>query len=155
MKFIIVGGLGTLTNLLIFTLLVTKTDLLLFDFNFFIFLGVKITHLDLEKLIASVFCFWVAASQNYLFNEKWTFSNSRVAKIDKKRYRNFVFLSLIALSVNVTVLMITSRLMQMYFFPQGIPTNTLWEVTPQAVGILSGVFINFIVSKKIVFKKEK
>jgi dolichol-phosphate mannosyltransferase len=55
-KFAVTGGLGTVTNLLIFFLLVDVANL--------------------NQVLISVCCFFVASIQNYILNHKWSFGQS-------------------------------------------------------------------------------
>ncbi len=83
-RFGIVGGLGTLTNLALFFVLV-----------------------DLYGMAAlrGVFvCFAVAVSQNYALNELWTFATEGDGHLAWVRYWKFVLASLAGLAVNAVVL---------------------------------------------------
>lgn len=121
-KFAIVGGLGTITNLLIFFIFVDK-------------IGFNVT-------LISTFAFLVAVSQNYYLNHFWTFSHVTIKqKPSFKNYIRFVFVSLTGLVVNLIVLNLL-----LYFFV------FKYKVFAQGIGIFAGFLINFIGSKKIVFK---
>lgn len=83
-RFAIVGGLGTLTNLVLFYVLVD--------------LG------SLAPLLGTVVCFAVAVSQNYVLNELWTFATAGDGRLAGRRYAKFVVASLVGLGVNLVVL---------------------------------------------------
>jgi putative flippase GtrA len=129
-KFAIVGGAGTITNLAIF-----------FFFADF---------LNFYPLFVSVLSFCVSVTQNYLFNAAWTFSDTTGRKRFSlrgvrfgRRYFLFVSSSLIGLGVNVAILYTLSR-----FF--SFPLKTI----PQAIGILCGMVANFTLAKTVVFKEK-
>ena len=123
-KFAITGGLGTITNLLIF------------------FLSVDMA--GLEPVPVSVFCFFVAGTQNYIINHKWSFKqNNHAEPLSIKKWFMFLLGSLLGFLVNVSVM----RFM--------ISNFTLpWKTIAQACGILAGLIFNFIVSKLVVFRKK-
>ena len=124
LKFLLVGGLGTITNLTIFFLLV---DIL----NF-------------RHIPVSVGAFIVTVVQNYLLNHYWTFSD-----VTKKKSANinglikFLFLAIIGLTINIIVLTTILSL----FNPQ-------FKVIAQAFGIAGGTIFNFIGSKYWIFYEK-
>jgi len=100
-KFCIVGGLGTITNLVIFYFL---ADLL-----------------NLQALVASTICFLVAASQNYFLNGIFSFKE-KFSGYSFKQYFKFILVSLLGLVINLLTL---SLLLKFYnfkykIFPQAI-----------------------------------
>ncbi len=121
LRFLIVGGLGTITNLVLFFLLV---DILKF-----------------RPIPVTVSTFIIAVLQNYLLNHYWTFSD-----ITKNKPANinglikFLFLALIGLTINIIVL----TLIISVFNPQ-------FKVIAQAFGIAGGTIFNFIGSKYWIF----
>ena len=124
-KFFITGGLGTLTNLLIFFLCVD-----LFGFN---------------PIIISIICYFAAGTQNYIINQKWSFKqNLSNESLSIKRWFFFLCGSLIGYIVNISVM----TLMVTYLT---LPVKTI----AQACGIAVGMFINFLVSKFFIFKKKE
>ena len=124
-KFAVTGGLGTITNIIIFFLLADK--------------------LNLSEIPVSIFCFLIAVTQNYIINHKWSFrQNTLKEKLSFKKWSFFVTGSLLGLAVNVVVM----KLMITYI-------NLPYKFIAQAVGILTGMIINFSVSKKLVFAKGK
>jgi putative flippase GtrA len=121
LKFLLVGGLGTISNLTIFFLLV---DILKF-----------------RPIPVSVGTFIITVLQNYLLNHYWTFSD-----VTKKKPANinglikFLFLAIIGLTINIVVL----TTIILVFNPQ-------FKVVAQAFGIAGGTIFNFIGSKYWIF----
>lgn len=123
LRFCIVGGLGTITNLALYFIFV---DLLFFNY-----------------ILISICTFLIAATQNYLLNHIWTFKDITInKKTSLNGYLKFLFVSLIGLAFNLIVL----KLMLTFF---SLP----FKVIAQAFGILAGTVINFLGSKFYVFKK--
>jgi dolichol-phosphate mannosyltransferase len=121
-KFSITGGLGTVTNLVIFFILSDK--------------------IGLPEIPVSLFCFLIAGTQNYIINEKWSFTeNGRKNNISIKKWLLFFVSSLVGLIVNIGVMELVIRYWK-------IP----YKVIAQAFGILSGMIINFFSSKFMVFR---
>jgi dolichol-phosphate mannosyltransferase len=124
-KFAITGGLGTITNLLIFFLCVDK--------------------MGFPPIPVSIFCFFLAGTQNYIINHKWSFrQNIPTEPLSIKRWALFLSGALIGLAANISVMHL-------------IVTNFVlpYKTIAQACGILAGMFINFIISKMIVFRKRR
>ena len=120
-KFLVVGGLGTVTNLVIF----------------FILVDLRAWHPTVGAIIA----FIVAVIQNYVLNHRWTFAHQvRGAGVSLKAFVRFMVVALAALAVNLVVLWIVLKV----FDPQ-------WKVIAQAAGILAGTVVNFFGSKLWVF----
>ncbi len=121
LRFLIVGGLGTITNLVLFFLLV---DILKF-----------------RPIPITVGTFIIAVLQNYLLNHYWTFSD-----ITKKKSANinglikFLFLACIGITINIILLTIIISV----FNPQ-------FKVIAQALGIAGGTIFNFLGSKYWIF----
>jgi putative flippase GtrA len=124
-RFGFVGGLGTLTNLLIF----------------FIFVDV----LKFTDIIIQVIGFLAAVTQNFILNSLFTFKNDLKMKLSVYiRYIKFVLTSVLGLAINLVVYNII-----IYLF------NPEIKVICQAIGILSGMVINFLGSKFFVFGKKR
>jgi dolichol-phosphate mannosyltransferase len=120
-KFLVVGGLGTLTNLIIF------------------FVTVDLRSWD--PTLGAVLGFVAAVTQNYLLNHGWTFVRQvRGAPRSLAGYARFVMVALLALGMNLAVLWAVLTL----FDPR-------WKVIAQAVGIASGTAVNFLGSRFWVF----
>ena len=129
-KFALVGGLGTVTNLALFFVLV---DVALFG--------------TVPPLVGSAICFLVAVSQNYVLNELWTFrwasgGDSRRESLSLHRYAKFVTASLVGFAINAGVLL---ALLSAFAFSLAL--------IPQAIGILAGMLFNFIASRRVVFRR--
>jgi putative flippase GtrA len=122
-QFGMVGGLGTVTNLVIFFVLVDV-------------LGVR----PIPGAIAS---FAVAVTQNYIFNELWTFNDAGRNQISKHRFGKFVLFSSLALCVNLAVL---ELLLRNFEFP--------YYVIPQSAGIVAATLLNYATSRLITFKAD-
>jgi len=121
LKFGITGGLGTITNLVIFYFLV--------DIN------------NLPEIPISILCFIIAGTQNYLLNHLWTFRKyTDKTPISFARWFGFLFGSLFGLTVNILVmkLIINNFVLQYKFFAQ-------------ACGIAAGMIVNFFMSKFVIF----
>jgi len=124
LKFLVTGGLGTITNLVIFFLL---ADMLKFN-----------------EIPVSIGCFLIAVTQNYFFNHFWSFSRTTAnIKPSFKKWASFVLFSLTGLAVNITVM----KLIIINF-------DVLYKFIAQAFGIAAGMVVNFIFSKTIVFKNK-
>jgi putative flippase GtrA len=122
-KFGITGGLGTITNLLIFFLLV---DLAKFP-----------------EIPVSIACFVVAGTQNYFLNHLWSFKEyTGNTRVSVNRWAFFLLGSLAGLGVNILVM----KLILINFI---LP----WKFIAQACGIAAGMIINFLVSKFFIFKR--
>ena len=83
-KFMITGGLGTVTNLIIF------------------FLCVDIA--KLPEIPVSIGCFLIAATQNYFINHKWSFRQNTPQPISLKKWFLFISGSIIGLAINICVM---------------------------------------------------
>jgi dolichol-phosphate mannosyltransferase len=122
LKFAVTGGLGTITNLVLFFLLV-----------------------DVGKLSAipiSIACFLISGTQNYYLHHKWTFAqHTRGTALSIKKWFLFLCSALFGLSVNIALV---SIMLQTIMLP--------YKVIAQACGILAGMVINFITAKFMVFR---
>lgn len=84
LQFAVVGGLGTITNLAIFFVLVDVRGM--------------------DPLLGACVAFAVAVTQNYILNELWTFNSEQTPGLSGRRYGKFVFFSILSLGVNLAVL---------------------------------------------------
>lgn len=124
-KFGIVGGLGTVTNLLIFYLL---ADIL--DFN---------------PTVVSVLCFMIAGTQNYFLNHLWTFKIENISVSPSfVLWVKFMLASVCGLIVNILIMNLC-----LYIRDWSL------KVIPQGIGILAGMVFNFLITNFIVFRKRK
>jgi putative flippase GtrA len=123
-KFGITGGLGTITNLIIF----------FFCADVF----------NLPPVPVSIGCFIVSGTQNYFINHRWSFSQTMSGtKPSVRRLVSFLCVSLAGLAVNIAVMTAVLN----YARPP-------YKFIAQACGIAAGMFINFVFSKFIVFKEK-
>ncbi len=124
LKFGITGGLGTVTNLVLFFLFADK--------------------LKFPPTPVSIACFIIAGTQNYFINHLWTFKvENRGTRPSFLLWGKFMASSLCGLAINIIVLNLL-----LYFFTW--PYNTI----PQAFGILAGMGVNFLFSNFLVFRKH-
>ena len=127
-RFAVVGGLGTVTNLVLFYLLVDSPRFAV-----------------LAPLAGATVCFAVAVTENYVLNELWTF-RGRVggpSGLSLARYAKFVAASLLGFAVNAVVLV---GLLAVHDFA--------YASIPQAIGIASGTLLNFAASRQLVFRRR-
>ena len=124
-KFIIVGLLGTLTNLVLFYVLADKWGY--------------------AAIPISIATYFISSLQNYYLNHIWTFAdrteNQLVGLIS---YIKYLFVALFGLVINLFILWWI-----LFFFSPPL------KVMAQAVGIGGGTIINFIGSKYWVFRKNE
>ncbi|MDR0472088.1 MAG: glycosyltransferase family 2 protein [Treponema sp.] len=124
-KFGMTGGLGTITNLLLFFTFADK--------------------ISLPEIPISIVCFIIAGTQNYIINHKWTFLTNTVnSRLSVKKWLAFLSGSLVGLIVNIVV-------MQLMIINLDLP----FKFIAQACGIAAGMLINFFFSKFIVFKNKR
>ena len=123
-KFLIVGSLGSVTNIVIFYFLV---DVRSYD-----------------PIIVSILSFFIASLQNYTLNHYWTFLGlSNDNHISFKSYVKYVMITLIGLIINLIVL----KLILFYYNP-GL------KVIAQLLGIISGTATNYLGAKHWVFNAK-
>ena len=128
-KFSITGGLGAVTNLLIFFILADKTGL--------------------PVIPVSIGCFIIAGTQNYIINHKWSFANitrddcTGKTALTVKKWFIFLCSALAGLLINITVM----KLVLGNF-------NVPYKFIAQACGIASGMVVNFICSKFIIYTRK-
>jgi putative flippase GtrA len=120
LRFSVVGGLGTVTNLVLFFFLVDVGGA--------------------APLLGAVLCFAVAVSQNYVLNELWTFATSSGGGLSLDRYWKFVAASLLGLAINVAVL---SALLWLYRFPLAVIPQALGIAAGMAFNFLASRQIVF------------
>jgi putative flippase GtrA len=123
-KFALTGGLGTVTNLILF----------------FIFADL----LNIPEIPVSIGCFLIAVTQNYLINHRWSFgcytANQRPSV---KKWLEFTVGSMAGLAVNVLVM---QAVLSHFLLP--------YKFIAQGIGIAAGMIINFVISNFIVFRKK-
>ena len=123
LKFCCVGLSGVALNLLVFNLLV---------------------HFGFHYLLAAVGAFFVAVTNNFLWNSLWTFKDRLATKKvkDYKRYIKFVIISAICLAGNLLIL---AFLVEKLHFVQ-------WQAQIIAVGCMS--VLNFLLQNLITFEAK-
>jgi len=122
-KFAVTGGLGTITNLVIFFLC---ADLF-----------------GVHEIPVSIGCFLIAATQNYFINHFWSFRKMTASIAPSlKKWALFISASLAGLVLNLLVM----KAVLIFWNPP-------YKVIAQAAGILAGMLVNFGISKYMVFKR--
>ena len=124
-KFLTVGLLGTLTNLILFYIFVDRWDF--------------------SALPVSTIIFLISSIQNYYLNHIWTFSDQTVNQpVGLMYYVKYLSVALGGLAINLFLLW-----WLLFLFSPHI------KVMAQTVGIAGGTIINFIGSKYWVFRKNE
>ena len=123
-KFAVTGGLGTITNLVIFF---TCADLF-----------------GLHEIPVSIGCFLIAATQNYFINHFWSFKKATANTAPSfKKWALFLCASLAGLTLNLLVM----KAVLIFWNPP-------YKVIAQAAGVAAGMLVNFTFSKNMVFKNK-
>jgi putative flippase GtrA len=123
-KFCVTGGLGTLTNLIIFFVF---SDMLYFP-----------------EIPVSIVCFFIAGTQNYIINHKWSFVlKMQNTPLSLTKWCLFLSASFLGLVVNIAVMTIIV-----------LNFNLPYKFIAQACGIVCGMMINFYMSKLIIFRRN-
>ena len=123
-KFLIVGLLGTITNISIFYLFVDR--------------------LFYPPIQMSIIGFIFASIQNYILNNNWTFTTK-----DKKRpltrlnYFKYLSISILSLGANLSVL----QFVLIQYMPE-------IKAFAQLVGIASGTLVNYLGVKRWIFNEK-
>ncbi|GMO58824.1 MAG: hypothetical protein Ta2G_18830 [Termitinemataceae bacterium] len=124
LKFAITGGLGTITNLVIFFLCADKADL--------------------PEIPVSIICFIIAGTQNYTINHRWSFANNmNKTPLSIQKWFSFLCGSLAGLAINI---MVMQSIIQNFSLP--------YKFIAQGCGIACGMVINFTISKLFVFRRS-
>ena len=123
LKFGLVGGMWTITNLSLFFMLADK--------------------LKLPDVPASIFCFLVSASQNYLINHIWTFSEQHEEAVSLKLWTRYLMSSVAGYGVNLGAYMV---LVHAWAWP--------YKVIPQAFGIICGMALNYASANFLIFRNR-
>ncbi len=119
-RFALVGGLGTITNLTCFFLMVD--------------LG------GVSALPGATIAFAIAVTQNYVLNELWTFNPHGSNRVSRGRYAKFVSFSMVALGVNLLVLKL---LLDAYSFPLKVVPQAIGILCATGVNFVASRFITF------------
>jgi dolichol-phosphate mannosyltransferase len=124
-KFAVTGGLGTVTNLLVFFIAADR--------------------FSLPEIPVGFACFLIAGTQNYVINHLWSFADhTGGGRLRAKKWLLFLCSALAGLAVNMTVM----KLLIMHL-------NLPYKFIAQACGIAAGMAVNFVAAKKFVFKENR
>jgi dolichol-phosphate mannosyltransferase len=119
-KFAVTGGLGTITNLVLFFLLVDK--------------------IHLSEIPVSIGCFLIAATQNYIINHRWSFRQQSL--ISLKRWFLFILGSISGLFVNIFI-------MKMILLHYSVPYKFIAQAFGIAAGMVINFIVSkFIIFKE-------
>ena len=146
-KFGLVGGLGTVINLVIFALL---------------------SFADVNYIISSVIAFIIAATSNYILNSIYVFDD-RGHKRTKILWIKFMSVSVFSLVINLIILFIMENYIMPYIIKYWL-INEIMQITAdilnvktvskitalysQATGIAFSMIFNFIGNNCFTFKKN-
>jgi putative flippase GtrA len=97
--------------------------------------------IGLSIIISSICAFAVAVTQNYLFNHLWSFKKVTIGKPNVTNYVRYVFVNLFSLVLNLIVLDILVSL-------------SFNSVLAQAIGVVTGISINYAGSYFFVFMRK-
>jgi putative flippase GtrA len=122
LKFGLTGGLGTVTNLVLFFIFADK--------------------LHYPDIAVNVACFIIAGTQNYFINHLWTFRAQCAEKVSLKLWAAFMSSSVAGYAVNLGVYILLTRLLTWPYkvIPQAIGIL--------AGMVLNFLFSNYFVFKK-------
>lgn len=124
LRFGIVGGMGTVTNLIVYSGVLYFT---IFDHN-----------------ISAILSFFVAAGQNYILNRLWTFSDHQL----QGRYVSSALRYLIVNGIGLGINLFTLNLLVLVFLHIA---GSAFPVIAQAGGILVAMAFNYLLTKSFVF----
>ena len=124
-KFAVTGGLGTITNLVVFFLCADLSGL--------------------PEIPVSVGCFLIAVTQNYIINHRWSFKTQTAGTgLSIKRWCIYTAGSLLGLAVNIIIMKLVLLNWELQY-----------KFIAQACGIAAGMVVNYILSKYAVFRKRE
>ncbi|MBT4732678.1 GtrA family protein [Candidatus Woesearchaeota archaeon] len=90
---------------------------------------------------AAILAFFIAAGNNYILNHYWTFAEMMIDKpLNVRNFSRYVMVNIFGLIINLIVL-------NLLIYNFGLE----FHIQAQFLGILSGMMLNFIFSKKVVF----
>jgi putative flippase GtrA len=119
-QFAMVGGLGTVTNLIAFFVLVDVSGV--------------------TPMRGAIVAFGIAVAQNYALNELWTFNPEGQNRIQGRRFLKFTFFSAIALGVNLAVLQL---LINRFDFPFFVIPQAIGILAATALNFLTSRLVTF------------
>jgi putative flippase GtrA len=129
LKFLVVGGIGVVLNLLVMVLL----------------LQVGYSRDWRASAIASA----VAALHNYLLNNRWTFSDRRR---NGRALVNGAFLYLPMATVSIAVTTLSYSILTQARFRNNFGTSSFYLVGAQLVSILFGTYLNYTLNKVFTWR---
>lgn len=143
-KFLVVGGLGTVVNIIVYGILI---------------------HLGFNYLVASLISFLVAVTSNYFLNESWTFKNKANHKSKSKKYIEFVGISSANLITNLLILYFTLWILNANPFIGEFAAqkasliyngDTIFynKIIAQVAGIGFSTIFNYLGNKFVTFKEQ-
>ena len=147
-KFILVGGLNTLVDWGILSLLifVSKNSGIASNKVIFEIFSVTIVYYTLFKAIS----FIIATTNSYIWNKFWTFKRKTTETIGKE-FTQFIVVSIIGFLINVGL---ASFIFKFIATPGGLNLDQ-WGIIAAAFATVASMTWNFIGYKFIVFEKEK
>jgi len=128
-KFLVVGGIGVIVNLLVMTSLIQ--------------VGYS------RDWRASAIASAVAALHNYLLNNHWTFSDRRR---DGRALVNGAFLYLLMAAVGIAVTTVSYSILTRPRFLHNFGTSSLYLLGAQLVSILFGIYLNYNLNKAFTWR---
>lgn len=146
-KYIVVGGMNTLADLGILTLIILISKNFKISAEDLIYSGViTISFYSIYKGLS----FILANINSFYWNKYWTFSQKKVEQNSSAQFVQFFTVSLIGLLINVVIASLVFRSLPPF---AGLNTDQ-WGLMGAAVGSLSGMVWNFLGYKFIVFEKK-
>jgi putative flippase GtrA len=146
-KYIVVGGMNTLVDLGILTLVI------LISKNF----GISAADLIYSGILTLTFysiykglSFILANINSFYWNKYWTFSQKDAAQKSPHQFVQFFTVSLIGLLINVFIASLVFRSVH----PLAGLSSDQWGLVGAAAGSLTGMVWNFLGYKFIVFEKK-
>jgi putative flippase GtrA len=123
-RFAVVGSTGALINFSVYYL--------------------AVEYLNFSVNLSAIIAFFVSVVNNYILNHSWTFSvENNGNPINFKQFLYYIIGNLQGLTINLIVLNIT-----VYYL--GLDSHLLGQI----LGVISGMGVNFIFAKKIVFSEK-
>ncbi|BDU50921.1 GtrA family protein [Haliovirga abyssi] len=120
-KFGIVGISGVIVNMIVYSILI---------------------FMNINYLIAATISFFIAVTNNFIWNNIWTFKGKAEHKSFKRKYFSFLLISGINFIVNILVL----RLL--------VENFSINKILSQLIGIGVASTLNFLGNYFIVFKEK-
>jgi len=146
-KYVVVGGMNTLVDLGILTIVILVSKNLGIQAEDLIYSGIlAITFYSIYK----GFSFILANINSFYWNKYWTFSQKDATQKSPAQFIQFFIVSLIGLLINVVIASLVFRSVPPF---AGLSADQ-WGLVGAAAGSLSGMVWNFLGYKFIVFEKK-